>query len=178
MSLRTQHCILVLLTFSCSAFSKTPENIDIATAKEMISNQSFKIIENKGQIADMNGQLAPFVLFEVSTPNLDLFITEQGITYVFKEIKKTALQENNSRSRVDFKKLIDTITANKHNVKWERIDIILSNATISKEQVIKEPFQTSVDKHFFYPHCPQGIYGVQEYEKIIIKEVYPEPFTP
>jgi gliding motility-associated-like protein len=60
----------------------------------------------------------------------------------------------------------------KINVEWARIDMALKGANIKKENIVKEyPLQTNFN--FFYPHCSDGIYGVKEYEKITIKDVYP-----
>ncbi|MEM4326450.1 MAG: SBBP repeat-containing protein, partial [Candidatus Pacearchaeota archaeon] len=57
-------------------------------------------------------------------------------------------------------------------VDWERIEIELKGASIKKENIFKENPQQG-HFNFFYPHCPDGIYEVKQYEKITIKDVYP-----
>src|SRR5688572_4011857 len=53
-------------------------------AEDFIKNQPVQFLENNGQMTDMAGNPVPFVLFKIDAPGLDLFITEKGLTYVFK----------------------------------------------------------------------------------------------
>ena len=39
--------------------------------------------ENKGQVADDEGVAAPYVLFKTHVPNLNLWVTNTGLTYQF-----------------------------------------------------------------------------------------------
>src|SRR5207249_2574255 len=54
-----------------------------------------------------------------------------------------------------------------------RIDADLEGADIRKENI--ELLETNGDYHknYFYPHCPNGIYDVQEFKKIRIRNIYP-----
>ncbi|MFO0358576.1 MAG: SBBP repeat-containing protein, partial [Sphingobacteriaceae bacterium] len=52
------------------------------------------------------------------------------------------------------------------------INVNLKGATIKRENIIKEE-QSTEHFNYFYGHCPEGIYDVYQYEKLIIKNVYP-----
>lgn len=118
--------------------------------------------ENLGQMKDIKGKPIPFVLFKLETARVDFYITETGITYIFKErLDIESEEEMNEHSE-------ETI-----HMKWNRVDLILDGAVIDKEKIEKESYNDQGSLNFFYPHCPGGIYGVKEYDKIIFKDVYP-----
>ena len=48
----------------------------------------------------------------------------------------------------------------------------LKNADIKKENIVTEKMSTDFSQYFF-AHCPQGISDVHTYEKITIREIYP-----
>ena len=77
-------------------------------------------IENNGQITDMNGDAANHVLFVSQLPHLDIFITETGITFLFKE------------------KIPKDKSGKYQKYNWQRVDLELKNAIISRQQVKKE----------------------------------------
>ena len=128
--------------------------------------QDVSFLENKGQMTDMNGDLIPFVLFKVSAPGINLFITEQGLTYLHYEVEKVDGQEKNS---------ITMDEGEEHEElkgEWTRIDMELKGARIDRNKIEKEG-ESKDDKRYFLGHCPDGIKGVRSYQKITIKEVYP-----
>ena len=105
--------------------------------------------ENKGQFTDENGKPATGVLFKTSAKGMDVYVTEKGISYSF--------------FREDMKE-------KKYN--FYRMDLVLSGASIKKENVVAEVPNAGV-KNYFYAHCPNGIYGVKTFNKITVKNVYP-----
>ncbi len=147
---------------------KTLKEYQLKTkSKEWINRYNEKgYLENKGQMMDIEGKPAPFVLFKTEMPNANLWITKYGITLQTLKIEEDEKKEREKR------KDIPDIEEEKIKVYWERMDIELKGANIQKENIIKEePMQGYFN--FFYPHCSDGIYGVKEYRKIIIKNVYP-----
>jgi gliding motility-associated-like protein len=123
-------------------------------------------IENVGQMKDMDGNPVPFVFFKAEAPGMNIYITKKGITYLF--FKKEKKEKKNEKGEC---LLADTEEEN-IKIEWERMDVELKGCSIKKENIIKE--NASITHfNFFYPHCSNGIYGVKEYKKIIIKEVYP-----
>ncbi len=116
-------------------------------------------LENKCQFTDMAGKPVPNVLFKAQFGGINVWITTSGITYQTFQIEDP---EN-----------LDSIHAiQKKLLKWERIDLTLNGAHISKSKIITEkPMAGS--SNFFLPHCPQGIQDVKRYETIIITDIYP-----
>ena len=140
---------------------------EFAEEKEMIKEQlslsPVRFLENMGQMTDTDHKPIPFVLFKASAPGMDVYLTEKGLSYVFVKVEEEPEKEisHASRAKKEEKKI---------EMNW--INLHLSGASIKKENIIK----TGESVHhfnYFYGHCPDGIYGVKEYERITIKDVYP-----
>lgn len=138
-------------------------------AKEWLKNQTLTFIENKGQFADSEGNPADNVLFKASYGNCDIYITTEGLSYVFAKYDKV---KGKSTDPTDFHRIhVEKVLENK-TVSYYRLDMNLQGSAINKSQIVKElPGKQGVT-NYFYPHCPEGIYGVQEYGKITIKNIY------
>jgi len=131
--------------------------------------------EVHGQMMDMESSPVPFVLFKAEGPGVNVFITEQGLTWQTLRMEEEHESEKETESEI-------TTSAGYSNhekerdeniiIEWERIDVLLKGANIKKENIIRES-PSEINFNFFYPHCADGIYGVKEYEKITIKDVYP-----
>ena len=95
-------------------------------ASEWMNNNSFHFLKNKGQMTDMADNPVPFVLFKAEVPGMNIYITEKGLTYVFikpeeeKEREKEWVKEENMK------------------IEWNRIDMSLKDASIKKEDILKE----------------------------------------
>lgn len=123
-------------------------------------------LENKGQMTDIEGNPVPFVLFKAEAPGLNLWLTQTGFTL-------QTFKQANVRSEYNTNEILPEQTKQKNSVfKWERVDAELKNATIKAENIIKEHVRQG-NKNYFFAHCPDGIYEVQEYEKITFRNVYP-----
>ena len=162
--------LLVLFGFLSSAIIAGNNDIDkTKQAKEWLKNQPLAFVENKGQFTDSEGKPATNVLFRASYGNCDIYITTEGISYVFvkyDKIKSNSIDTNDIRSKFG-QKAIENKTAS-----YYRLDMNLQGSSINKTQIIKElPGKQGVT-NYFYPTCPDGIYGVQEYGKITIKNIY------
>jgi hypothetical protein len=135
-------------------------------AEQFLSASGEKgFLENRGQMMDMEGNPVPQVLFKTEAPGLNIWVTQEGLVVQTLKMEEEKKEEDalNAESRHEEENI---------KVHWERVDIILKNASIRKENIVKEnPKQEHYN--FFYPHCPKGIYEVKEYEKITIKDVYP-----
>lgn len=165
------YLIAVVINSTAEPFNE--ETLSPELAAQWISTQSEKgFIENRGQMIDMNGQAVSFVLFKTEAPGLNLWITEHGMVIQTLRLRKERVEES------------ELTDAEKHEIQrtgkpktrkfrdWERIDFELKGATIKRENISKEG-EGETNFNFFHGHCPDGIYGVKEYEKIIIENVYP-----
>jgi hypothetical protein len=110
--------------------------------------------ENKGQVAGPGGKPATNVLFKVSGTAPGIFVTTQGLTYVF------------------YKTESDPDTRETKSLSWSKIDLTLKNADISAARMeVSEPLPGV--SNFYYAHCPEGILNVKTWQQVTFKNVYP-----
>src|SRR5436190_11711375 len=88
-------------------------------------NNRIRFIENKGQMLDMKMRKVPFVLFKAETPGVDLYITENGLTYVFYKQNNTTVEASDNEEK-------------EAKVNWERVDVTLSGGSIKKQNLLTE----------------------------------------
>lgn len=131
--------------------------------------QPVKFLENKGQMADMNGKPVPFVLFKAQARGLDMYVTEKGLTYIF--IKNTEDFKKDEMER-EIKAIPIVEKSENVTIEWNRIDMTLKDASIKKENIIKDGV-SGWTKNYYISNCPDGILDVHEYAKITIKNIYP-----
>jgi gliding motility-associated-like protein len=165
-----RHIFLILFSFfSITSFAGSNEIDKTKQAKEWLRKKPLAFIENKGQFTDSEGKPSDNVLFKASYGNCDIYITTEGLSYVFVKYEE---KQQKSRDTNDFQRLPGEKTVNNKTVSFYRMDMNLQGSNINKTQIIKElPGKQGVT-NYFYPHCPEGIYGVQEYGKITIKNIY------
>ena len=132
--------------------------------KDYLKSKPVRFIENKGQIVDVNSRPVPFVLFKAEAPGMNLYITEKGLTYVFVQHQKKEEYMQKSSSVIPIAEQLKTEMA------W--FNVHLDGAKIQRENIVKE-VESNEHYNYFHGHCPQGIVGVHQYDKITIKEVYP-----
>jgi gliding motility-associated-like protein len=144
--------ICLLFSYSCLAGigDQTKRYIDQRAKKVMF-------IENIGQMNGLDRKPIPFVLFKVSSNDLDMYVTEKGLTYFF---RKTIIEKKGEGIK------------NKKKIDYQRFDIELEGIQIKRENILKELPDTA-EFNFFYPSCPQGINGVKQFGRIVIKDIYP-----
>ena len=75
--------IINLYSVILIAGDKKATTSDEAKARQWMKNQTRYFIENKGQIANSDGKVADNVLFKANFGNCDIYITTEGISYVF-----------------------------------------------------------------------------------------------
>ncbi|HYV95598.1 MAG TPA: SBBP repeat-containing protein [Chitinophagales bacterium] len=130
----------------------------------LVSEQPIRFLENKGQMMDTKKNPVPFVLFRASSPGMNVYVTEEGLTYMFVKTEERFEQESEQQQADEMQEKIATESA------W--INLHLEGATIKKKNIIQEGVSSN-HSNYFYPHCPDGIYGIKQYEKITIINIYP-----
>lgn len=90
--MKNVYFLIVVLHITYITFANGNKALDSelqAKAEKCMAKQQSSIgfLENKGQMVDMNGRPIPFVLFRLETPDMDIYVTEKGLSYIFKEIK-------------------------------------------------------------------------------------------
>ena len=163
--------ILFLLTNTLFATRTKVDKAKEAQAKAWAKNQQLEFIENKGQFTNTDGKPADNVLFKASYGNCDIYITDNGLSYVFVKIE----EKDDDKDEIKDKKPRFGIGNDDDENKipsYYRLDMDLVGATIDKTNIIKEDESKQGHYNYFYPHCPEGIYDVKGYGKITIKNIY------
>lgn len=123
--------------------------------------------ENKGQFSGTNSEDASYVLFKAALPNLNVWVTTSGLTYQFYRTQQFSNDESIVKNSKDYLDRIDSTL-----FEWTRVDMVLKNASIRKENVVMQGEMQSVS-NFYYPHCKNGVEKVRTFSKIVIEEIYP-----
>ncbi len=118
-----------------------------------ISKPGFK--ENLGQWKSKSQDEE--ILFKIECKGAEIWLTEKGLSYFFyhKPLKKDRL-----------------LNSDTSDIIYERFDIDLKGTRIIKANISKEE-PSSETYRYFYGHCKKGVYGVKQYEKLVIQNVYP-----
>lgn len=127
-------------------------------------NSTFYLTENKGQVCDDNFRSLPDVIFTGNSKGINLFITNNGITYQFKRrlgenkgVYPGVGQEKVEKGSVFFQR--------------DEIEFRLLNSNLSPQIFMEEPEQAV--NNYYLPQCPNGVLGVKSFKKVIIANVYP-----
>jgi len=167
--------ITLFVSFTGNLFADNHDDTALnEQAARWMQKQPVQFLENRGQMMDIDGKPVPFVLFKAEAPGMNMYITEKGLTYVFiKEEKEGTPKGMDTYNFSPPSGLLEARSeAREGAIEFSRIDMQLKGASIKKENIVKET-PSATDFSFFYGHCPDGIYGVKQYEKITIKDVYP-----
>ncbi len=154
-------CLLYLAPLYASGDRQHDPMLNSKAQQLMSRQKPLSFQENKGQMADIKGNPVPYVLYKAEVPDLNIWITTNGITYQFFRLEEKEEQE--------------TERGGEENIKceWYRVDMILKDADIRKENIITEGDVTQGKVNYYLGHCPDGIFNVKSYTKITIKEIYP-----
>lgn len=97
----------------------------------------FAFLENKGQFRDMVQQPVPHILFRAETPELKVWVTEEGLTYAFTRFEKGRKGDRRQRHRVSLEKghAMNRPKATVH-MAWASVELL--GARIDREHIVKE----------------------------------------
>ncbi|MFO0478910.1 MAG: SBBP repeat-containing protein, partial [Bacteroidota bacterium] len=137
-----------------------------------MSNRPVKFLENKGQMMDVNNKPVPFVLFRAEAPGMNVYVTEKGLTYVFVKAEEEEHEREREKEKEHKKGILAGPEEEKIKMEMAWVNVNLEGANIQRSNIVKEG-QSAEHFNYFYGHCPEGIYDVNQYDKITIKEVYP-----
>jgi len=128
-------------------------------------NTSQAFVENLGQFVGSNKESIPFVLAKCSAKGMDLYLTQQGISYVF--LQQNAADVHDDPLHNPFMR--DSKIPDLH---YARVDMCLIGANLSKANIQYQDVQVT-KYNYYYAHCPNGIEQVSSCKKIVFNEVYP-----
>lgn len=147
---------LFFTLLSFTAIAQNSSDSYLEDLKEEWKNPIIGFIENKGQFANAKGEKLPNVFFKTHGETFSVYITDKGLTYAFKK------ESDPNRKK-----------GTPHYYDWARTDLNLVNANINQKNILVSDPVGMGTVNYYLGHCPQGIFDVQTYHKITIKNVYP-----
>ena len=153
-------------------------------AGKFIQPSSVGFEENKGQFVNTKGEAVPDILFKASFKGTDMYITKNGLSYVFLKIHNTGdsiKEELEKKQEKNVNKNIDGLSGatklnvdmSKRKMEWYRMDMTLKEAVIKKENIKMEYPVEQGYLNYYMSQYPGGILNVRTYQKITIRSVYP-----
>ena len=165
--------ILVIIIFALSQAHTVKAFKDTTQTRQWFKKQPLQFTENKGQLADQDGNLLSDIRYVVKAPGFHIYLYDHKIQYVWRKIDHTSPSPYtkkawDSRSRIDqyLNKSKEQTHITSHSLTMELLDanpeveVIAENPTLEKQ-------------NYYLAHCPEGILGVQSYTKVIYKNIYP-----
>ena len=147
-SLRIYLTLFLLLFFKTYGWSNQFEEPDMNSLKHRACNFSNTgFIENRGQLTDENGNVAKSVLAYCRKNNLQIFVTENGFTFVFHQLK------NGADSLIKVEEIFLDANLNRGNIDWIET-------------------KNSAHLNYYNPNYKNGILDLFEYKKIRIRNIY------
>ncbi len=152
-------CILALVLLAVTALAINPPTPIEGAAP-------FVFLENKGQILDLTGAPQPEILFMARSKSLNVYIAADGLHFQFE--RQTPQNDRSVEPRQDRLANADSI-----EVTTYRVDMHLLGANPQPE-VITEGLNPYYENYYNIPHAPAGIVSVRSYERIVVRDIYPQ----
>ncbi|HTB06959.1 MAG TPA: SBBP repeat-containing protein [Bacteroidia bacterium] len=123
-----------------------------------LHSDQLEFIPNKGQIADTKGQPRKDILFTANTGSAQVYLRNNGISYVVSQApprKKGKPNENTPDDRI---------------VTHCRLDMDFAGASTPTTETTSP---TDGLLNYYLPQCPTGVTGVQAFNNVKYKNIYP-----
>lgn len=157
---------LLLTGFSVlSLIAALPSQVVQETIPSQVQHSSIiSFTENKGQVADQNGNPRPDVQFSGNTRGMAFHLRNNGISYELNRV--------DSWKKMDLPGATDLVEdiSTPDQLTTYRIDINWLGFNPSYEIITAK--QTAGTSSYYYPVCPNGVIGVRTFEDVIYKNIY------
>lgn len=140
-----------------------------AALSEQMNRSPLLFTENKGQIADYEGNQATDVLFTTRSNGIAVFLTATGIHYQFIQTEDPNKETN--QLPLSIKIPPQKTIHSSRNMQTHRVSLRLVGANPSP--VVRKELQNVYTENFYLAHCPEGITDVHTYERLTYENVYP-----
>ncbi len=160
------------IIFLCVGISLFAKNTTLTEAQSMLNMKSIEFIENKGQIADQNGNVNYDVLFIAEVPYGTVTIRRDGIScsFIKRNQEKLKAQREKMLSKEKFDKL-NELEDEAIPTEIYRVDMRLKGSNFNPNF---EQFEMTEDYNNYYlAHCPDGITHVRKFKTVKLSDVYP-----
>lgn len=121
-------------------------------------------IENKGQLADSEGNPMEEILFTSSIGSMDVYFTKKKLIYVLKKIENNKDLDNVSKSDLSQVQDLGVVQTYRYEMAFDNSNL---EVNIYAEEETRNTF------NYYLAHCPDGIIGSKGYKKLIYENIYP-----
>src|ERR1043165_8889729 len=149
-------CYAILLLSLAPGLLRASDNLNSDTYKK-----TGAFTPNVGQILDENGKAVNSVLAKSSLPGLDIYLTQQGVSYVFLKYEEDTVASKHP---------VYITNNRKFKVHYSRVDVALRGATLTAEQLQFSDPETY--KSSYYYGATQ-IEAATSYKMVTVKNAYP-----
>ena len=125
----------------------------------LLNSHGLRFVENKGQMTDLASKPVKDLLFEAGGNGVEMYVTTDGISYVFQQNKISKKVVSVSQGSTN---LVENLY---------RADMELVGANIRKENIVKDI--ESKDYSNYYIGTGPGVTNVHTYERVTVKNIYP-----
>ncbi len=122
-------------------------------------------VENKGQVADANGQLRPDILFSGRSGAMQIFLRKGGLSYVLADFSSTEEDEDDEKSEVK------SMGAHVPQVKTGKVDIEFEGSDPLANVKAEQPDDGICN--YYLPQCPGGVISSKAYGRVSYAGLYP-----
>ncbi len=172
-----------LLTLFNSLQAQNTIGVASANNQQQLTNSlrsnGMAFTPNKGQIADMEGNLRPDVLYKADIHGGEVYLRKTGISYVFSNMAEVQHRVHQQVQEIGYttkgfgskteKELEEELMA-KESIKVHQINMDFANANPNPNTTNSAPIEGY--NNYYYAHCPQGVTNVKQYNKVTYKNIY------
>ncbi len=126
------------------------------SSKTALAKDALHFIPNMGQVADLDGNLCPDVLYTSRAPGADLYFRKTGFSYVLTE---PILFDERGK---------EIPPSNGQGI--HRVDLVFNNAN-TDVVLSPENLQEGLN-NYYYAHCSEGVLNVPVFGKLTYKGLY------
>ncbi len=129
---------------------------------------SGKFIENKGQIADFDGNIHNEIQYYIKSQNLQVYFKKDRISFYL--VKGNPKYQNQQSFKTQEEQRAFIKKFKQDSTYYFRYDMVLENGNPNCRVSGKE--KSTFSTNYYYPHCPNGITDVGNFSSIIYHNIY------
>jgi hypothetical protein len=156
-----------LNSMSEAGIVSTSTTKDIRRGGRMLQESGVRFQENRGQFVDAEGKVRHEIVYKADVPGAQIYLRADGISTVFTrtngEVDREK-EEYESGKRNMHQNWIDAI------IETYRMDMTLQGCNPAVRIHARD--QVNGLLNFYLPQCPEGMFGIREFRRIVYEEVY------
>lgn len=177
---RAKRAVLLASALLCvgqTIAQQSPEEAN-RQVRNYLNSNGIGFVQNKGQIADTEGNLHPDILFKGAGGGMDIYLRKTGVSYVLNNMHEVAarieekleeLERSGQVSESNEQEKKEELMRNEI-VKLHRVDFDFAGSNPDAEVI--QSGQVQGYTNYYYGHCPQGVTQVRSYDEVTVKNVY------